>query len=842
MGGRTLGAEEELHVIDPETWGLAASAPRLLRQLPAERFGIELQRSTVETNARPSASLSELHDELQGLRRELIAAAEASGLAVAAVGIVPVADSWHFELTGSGRFSRMRDDYQLLVDEQLICGVQIHVEVEDRDLAVRVAQRLGPVLPTLLALSASSPFWRGTDSGYASMRTIIWQRWPTAGPFGPLESAQEYDAMIEALIDTGVITDPKMAYFDVRPGTMHPTVELRICDACPLVDDAVLIAGLFRAAANRAIREDAVGVPLPVWGGPHQRAALWRAARSGLADDLLQGTPARPRPASEVVRSLIEEIRPDLEEAGDWDDVVGLAEATLARGTSADRQRLVLSELGDLAAVTRSLVAETAGGPGASAGPVRSVHAYPATRRDEAVMLSGSPTFHYRTLLGLLDDLGPTEVAARQHRLSERAAEIGMTFAFESEHRPFPLDAVPRVVAPHEWAQVSAGLIQRARAIEAFLHDIYGPARIVADGVIDQALLSRLPGFRPEGHAIPAGGVRAAIIGFDLIRDPLSGWRVLEDNTRVPSGLGYAAGLRQVMQDVLPELAAGISLLDPDEAVRELLPTLQRCSDAADPVVALLSDGEGSPAWFEHQLLAERAGLMLVRPHELSIGSDGITASDRKVDVMYLRLDHELVDLNDRSGRPIGRALFEAAASGLVSLANAPGNGIADDKALYRYMPDVITYYLAEKPKLRSVPTYLCAEPDECATVLDRIGELVTKPVDGYGGRGVLIGPDATDDELRARQSEILTDPQRWVAQETIALSTVPTLVADHLEPRHVDLRAFVFVRGPAAGDVSVATAALTRVAPRGSRIVNSSRGGGAKDTWILAETAEKRA
>src|SRR3954466_11929089 len=283
----TLGAEEELHLIDLDSWELSARAPQLLSRLPSASYSAEIQRTTVETNTAVVTSLSELSDELLRLRKELVNAAGREGLGVAAVGTAPRSTFADFELTPTGRYSRMQEQYRLLVDEQLICGTQVHVGVSDRDLAVEIAQRIARDLPVLLALSASSPFWNGSDTGYASIRTTIWQRWPTAGATGPLASAAEYDELIADLIGSGVIADAKMAYFDVRPSAHAPTLELRVCDACPLVDDAVLIAGLFRAMVRAAELDIEAGRPHRPVPAPLHRASMWQAARSGLSRHLV---------------------------------------------------------------------------------------------------------------------------------------------------------------------------------------------------------------------------------------------------------------------------------------------------------------------------------------------------------------------------------------------------------------------------------------------------------------------------------------------------------------------------------------------------------------------------
>src|SRR3954454_21762586 len=341
----TLGAEEELHLIDLDHWELSARAPQILSRLPAEFYSAEIQRTTVETNTAVVRDLSDLREELLRLRAGLVQAAAKENLGVAAVGTAPRSTYADFELTSTGRYSRMQEQYRLLVDEQLICGTQIHVGVADRDMAVEIGQRIARALPVLLALSASSPFWNGQDTGYASIRSIIWRRWPSSGSPGRLSSAAEYDQLVADLIGSGVIADAKMAYFDVRPSSHAPTLELRVCDACPLVDDAVLIAGLFRALVRAAEDDVVAGRPFRPAPPPLHRAAVWQAARGGLTRELLDGATApRPRPAAEVVRGLVDRLRPQLEELGDLDAVTELTETVLARGNSADRQRAAFTE------------------------------------------------------------------------------------------------------------------------------------------------------------------------------------------------------------------------------------------------------------------------------------------------------------------------------------------------------------------------------------------------------------------------------------------------------------------------------------------------------------------
>ena len=353
-----VGVEEEFHTVDLRTRRLTAQADSLIQQLPASSFGSELQRSVLEANSRPWVRLADLAEDVAALRRTAIAAAEPLGLGIVAAGTVPLANPDVLKITSDPRYENMRGEYRMLVREQLICGAQVHVDVPDRDLAVAVAHRVAPWLPALLALSASSPFWLGTDTGYASYRTLIWRRWPTTGAFGGFESAADYDQTVADLVRSEVISDPGMIYFDVRPSTRLPTVELRICDACPRLEDVVLLAGLFRALVIRESGAATAGrPPMPV-GAELLEAVTWRAARSGLEGDLVDPATATPVPARQLIRRLLADLRPALESVGDWELVTELTESALARGSSAARQRAV-SASGGLPDVVDSLIAET---------------------------------------------------------------------------------------------------------------------------------------------------------------------------------------------------------------------------------------------------------------------------------------------------------------------------------------------------------------------------------------------------------------------------------------------------------------------------------------------------
>lgn len=357
-GDIALGVEEEFHIVDARTRQLVSKSGLLLDMLPKDRFTEELQRSTVEANSKPFTRLEELGNDLNGMRRTLVGTAEEVGLGIVAAGSVPLADMRQMKISPDARYEQMLDDYQVLTREQLICGTQVHAELADRDLAIAVAHRLAPWLPPLLSLSASSPYWLGADTGYASYRTLVWQRWPTAGPMAKYESAAEYEEMIGELIRSGVISDAGMIYYDIRPSAHVPTVELRICDSCPRVDDIVLIAGLFRALVAREVeqvrRDPGREVPLePV------RAARWQAARSGLEGELVDPEEGVPAPAGQVVARLVESLRPQLEEAGDWELVSALARNAVAAGSSAQRQRRAHARRGSLADVVDLLLDET---------------------------------------------------------------------------------------------------------------------------------------------------------------------------------------------------------------------------------------------------------------------------------------------------------------------------------------------------------------------------------------------------------------------------------------------------------------------------------------------------
>ncbi|HWO08381.1 MAG TPA: glutamate--cysteine ligase, partial [Polyangiaceae bacterium] len=421
----TLGVEEEFHLVDLASRGSSPRARDVLARLEATTpracgaFAAELQQSVVETNSAVTGSLAELRGHLVALREELCATAESLGVGVAAAGTMPL--SAPLVMTETPRFRRMLAEYQALVREQLICGLQVHVGIGSRDVAVQLLDRVSPWLPPLLALSASSPFSHaGEDTGYASTRTLIWSRWPTTGRAGTFASAGEYDAMVQQLVASGVISDAGMLYFDVRPSAHAPTLELRICDACTSVDSVVLIAGLFRAIVARELERLRAGQPSTARVTAVERAALWRAARSGLEGELVDLSGPKAVPAAVLVRGLIDELRPELEAQGDLEVVRGLAEAALGRGSSAARQRDVLRQRERVTDVVDWILAETRGDsvePRLTRQASALYGAYSAPGHDEGIAPDGRPRSAHARVLAGLEALG---VAA----LRERAARI----------------------------------------------------------------------------------------------------------------------------------------------------------------------------------------------------------------------------------------------------------------------------------------------------------------------------------------------------------------------------------------------------------------------------------
>jgi uncharacterized circularly permuted ATP-grasp superfamily protein len=441
----------------------------------------------------------------------------------------------------------------------------------------------------------------------------------------------------------------------------------------------------------------------------------------------------------------------------------------------------------------------------------------------------------------VLSQTPPGELQARADTLARAYLDQGVTFDVGGEERPFPLDIVPRVVDAADWQIIERGVRQRVRVLEAFLADVYDACQVVKDGVVPQALLLSSSHYHRAVAGIqPPGGVRVHVAGIDLVRDTTGIFRVLEDNVRVPSGVSYVMTNRSAMSSVLPEVFAQHRISPVSEYPRQLLTALRSCAPAGvqDPTVVVLTPGVYNGAYFEHALLARTMGIELVEGSDLVCRSGRVmmrtTAGLQPVDVIYRRVDDEFLDpVHFREDSMLGcPGIINAARAGRVTLANAVGNGVADDKLVYTYLPDLTRYYLGEDPILPNVDTWRLEEPDALEEVLDRLAELVVKPVDGSGGKGIVIGPHSETAELDAARMRLLEDPRGWIAQPLVQLSTVPTLVGDKIEPRHVDLRPFAVNNGR---DIFVLPGGLTRVAlGRGELVVNSSRGGGSKDTWVL--------
>ncbi|MEP6797523.1 MAG: circularly permuted type 2 ATP-grasp protein, partial [Lapillicoccus sp.] len=441
--------------------------------------------------------------------------------------------------------------------------------------------------------------------------------------------------------------------------------------------------------------------------------------------------------------------------------------------------------------------------------------------------------------------IGTEDLLTRAEALSSAYIDQGVTFDIGGVERPFPLDIMPRLIEPEVWSPVEKGVAQRVRALERFLDDVYGEGAAFGDGVIPRQVVLSSPHFHRVVHGLkPPGGVRVHVAGIDLIRDNAGVFRVLEDNVRVPSGVSYVMTNRRAMATALPEVFQDHRIRPVSRYPRQLLAALRATAPAgvADPTVVVLTPGVYNSAYFEHALLARLMGIELVEGRDLVCQGGRVlmrtTQGLQPVHVIYRRVDDEFLDpVHFRSDSLLGVAgLLNAMRVGNVTVANAIGNGVADDKLVYTYVPDLIRYYLSEEPILPNVDTWRMEEPAHREEVMDRLHELVLKPVDGSGGKGIVIGPRATTAEIAVLRAQIESHPRGWIAQPVVQLSTHPTLIDGSMRPRHVDLRPFAVNDGQ---QVWVLPGGLTRVAlPEGELIVNSSRGGGSKDTWVLSRSA----
>ncbi len=460
--------------------------------------------------------------------------------------------------------------------------------------------------------------------------------------------------------------------------------------------------------------------------------------------------------------------------------------------------------------------------------------------------VSGTVRTPYRGVFDAMAGSRRSDIQARVDALGRAFIDEGITFSLSGQERPFPLDVVPRIISAAEWSKLETGIAQRVTALEMFLDDVYGDQQILRDGIVPKRLVVSCEHFHRQAANIrPPNGVRIHVSGIDLIRDEKGEFRVLEDNVRSPSGVSYVMTNRRTMARVFPDLFSTYRVRPVGDFPGHLLRALRKAAvvNESDPTVVVLTPGVANSAYFEHSLLARQMGVELVEGRDLFCRDNVVymrtTDGEQRVDVIYRRIDDEFLDpMQFRPDSMLGVAgLLNAARAGNVVISSAVGNGVADDKLIYTYVPEIIDYYLGEKPALQNVDTLRCWLDSECEEVLDRIDELVVKPVDGSGGYGIVFGPDVTPQELNTVARKIRSNPRGWIAQPVVQLSTAPTKIGDELVPRHIDLRPFAVNDGDS---IWVLPGGLTRVAlPAGSLVVNSSQGGGSKDTWVLATRSE---
>jgi len=465
---------------------------------------------------------------------------------------------------------------------------------------------------------------------------------------------------------------------------------------------------------------------------------------------------------------------------------------------------------------------------------------------DEMKGADGAIRPSYGELSRWLAEISPEVLDHRRREAELIFQRIGITFAVygeaDAQERLIPFDVVPRILAAAEWELLRSGLEQRVRAINAYIRDVYGRREILRAGVIPEDLVFQNPVFRPEmnGQKVPHD-IHVHIAGIDIVRVDAKTFYVLEDNVRTPSGVSYMLENREIMLRLFPELFSRHRIAPVENYPDELLATLKSVAPSTasvDPTVVLLTPGIYNSAYYEHSFLADKLGVELVEGRDLFVKNETVymrtTQGPQRIDVIYRRIDDDFLDpLAFRPDSALGLpGLMSAYQAGNVTLANAVGTGIADDKAVYSYMPAIVKFYLGEEPILNNVPTWRCREPDHLAYVLDHIEELVIKEVHGSGGYGMLIGPMADQAQIDAFRIKLKSSPRNFIAQPTLALSTVPTCVEEGIAPRHVDLRPFVLV---GRDRIRIVPGGLTRVAlKKGSLVVNSSQGGGTKDTWVL--------
>ena len=469
---------------------------------------------------------------------------------------------------------------------------------------------------------------------------------------------------------------------------------------------------------------------------------------------------------------------------------------------------------------------------------------------DELIDDECAPRPQARQLCDYLSGMSRNELKRRQTAAELAVVNLGITFTIYSEagniDRAWPFDIIPRIIDLAEWRRTEQGLIQRLTALNLFIDDLYNDQKIIADGVFPREVLAESHNFRPECVGIhPKHGTWAHICGSDLLRDRDGILYVLEDNLRVPSGVSYMLENRLITKRVFPELLRSVVPLPIDDYPAHLFETLASLSPRPGdvPQVAVLTPGIYNSAYFEHAYLAQQMGVELVEGRDLVVGEDyclymRTIAGLKRIDVIYRRVDDLFIDpeaFNPESTLGVA-GMMRVWRQGNLAMANAPGSGVADDKVVYAFVPEIIRYYLDQEPILPNVPTYKCMVEEERAYVLDHLDELVVKPANESGGYGMLVGPHATKADRRKFHTLIRENPRNYIAQPTLTMSAVPTVVGSRVEPRHVDLRPFIL-----QGEKHHVTAGgLTRVAlRRGSLVVNSSQGGGSKDTWIVGRKEE---
>ncbi|WP_437187289.1 circularly permuted type 2 ATP-grasp protein [Planctomicrobium sp. SH668] len=469
---------------------------------------------------------------------------------------------------------------------------------------------------------------------------------------------------------------------------------------------------------------------------------------------------------------------------------------------------------------------------------------------DELFESNGKPRPGSRLLIDKINSLEDGDLKSRQEAIERALLRMGITFAVygdnEGTEKIFPFDIVPRIVEAFEWAHIEAGLKQRIKALNIFINDIYHDQDIINEGLIPRPIFEKAKSYRKVCHGLnPPRGIWCHITGTDLVRHGDGAIYVLEDNLRCPSGVSYVLQNRQLMQRTFPNIFAASQIRPVNDYASHLYETLVHLAPdhTNEPTVVVLTPGIYNSAYYEHSFLAQQMGVELVEGRDLVV-KDGFvymrtTDGFQRVDVIYRRIDDDFIDPQAfRADSMLGvPGLMEVYRNGRVALANAPGTGIADDKVIYAYVPDMIRFYLNEEPILPNVPTYICDREDDRKYVLEHLHELVVKAANEAGGYGMLIGPHSTKEQQAEFAHKIQEDPRNYIAQPTLSLSRVPTMIDDHFEGRHVDLRPYILY----GKSIWVLPGGLTRVAlKKGSLVVNSSQGGGSKDTWVIARHGEQ--